>query len=156
MSEAAREVNRSRIRVKAMLIAPNPEGTAHAVSVSGPSLENPEGFHRLIGGSVELGETHRECIIREVDEELGARIDDLRFLGVVENIFRYEGELGHEIVFVWTGLLDPPPALEGATMTEIDGSVLPVVWRRFGGGEDVVPLYPARAEDLFTAEAPGR
>ena len=91
-----------------------------------------------------------------MDEELCARIDDLRFLGVVENIFRYEGELGHEIVFVWTGLLDPPPALEGATMTEIDGTVLPVVWRRFGGGEDVVPLYPARAEDLFTAEAPGR
>ncbi len=65
-------VDRSIIRVKAMLIAPNHDRTAHAVSLNPPTAEHPEGYHRLIGGGVELGETHRQAILREVDEELGA------------------------------------------------------------------------------------
>ena len=42
-----------------------------------PSAENPQGYHRLIGGSVNLGEPHRDAIVREVDEELGATIRSL-------------------------------------------------------------------------------
>ncbi len=76
-----------QIRVKAMLIAPDADGTAHAVSVCPPTVENPLGYHRLIGGSVEPGETHREAVIREVREELDAAIRDLTYLDVVENIF---------------------------------------------------------------------
>lgn len=55
-------LDRSRIRVKAMLIAPNDAFTAHAVSLNPPTAENPNGYHRLIGGSVELGESHRDAI----------------------------------------------------------------------------------------------
>lgn len=136
------------IKVKAMIIAPSADGTAHAVSVHGRSQENPEGFHRLIGGSVELGETAREAMIREVDEELGASISDLRQLGVVENVFTYNGDIGHEIVFVFTGRLSPMPTEVDATLTEIDGSVVPVVWRPFAD-QDEVPLFPVGAVDLF-------
>ena len=124
-----------------MLIAPNDDYTAHAVSLHTPTDENPDGFHRLIGGSVELGETHQEAIVREVAEELGATILGLTYVGVLENIFRINGVLGHEVVFVYTGRLDPAPAAVGATLTEADGSVVPVVWRRFGDPE-AVPLYP--------------
>ena len=53
-------VDRSIIRVKAMLLAPDGAGTSHAVSVNPPTAENPTGYHRLIGGGVELGETARE------------------------------------------------------------------------------------------------
>ena len=134
---------RSRIRVKAMLIAPNTAGTAHAVSVNQPTLENPEGYHRLIGGSVELGETHRDAILREVGEELGATVNRLTYLGVAENIFEMNGRLGHEIVFLYTGRLDPEPAPQGASLTETDGSVVPVVWRPFDDAEADLPLYPA-------------
>lgn len=56
----------------------------------------------MIGGSVELGESHREAIVREVDEELGATIRDLTYVDVIENIFRINGVLGHEIVIVYT------------------------------------------------------
>src|SRR5690606_3322932 len=103
------------------LIAPNAEGTAHAVSLNAPTRENPGGFHRLIGGSVELGETHSEAIRREVEEELSATIADLRHLGVLENIFEMNGELGHEIVFVYSGRLDPEPPASGAALIESDG-----------------------------------
>ena len=138
-------VDRSRIRVKAMLIAPHADGTRHLVSRNAPTGENPQGYHRLIGGSVELGETHREAIVREIDEELGARILDLVHLGVVENIFRFDGELGHEIVALYTGRLDPAPADEGGTLTESDGSTVPVVWRPFDDADLTEPLYPAAA-----------
>jgi ADP-ribose pyrophosphatase YjhB (NUDIX family) len=136
------------IRVKAMLIAADAGFTAHAVSVCPPTAENPLGYHRLIGGSLELGETHREAVIREVREELDAAIRDLRYLDVVENIFSVNGVDGHEIVFVYTGRLDPEPAREGAELSESDGTVLPVVWRPLDDADEPLPLYPAAAAAL--------
>lgn len=134
-----------------MLLAPNEDGSHHLVSGNGPTSENPSGFHRLIGGGVELGETHREAIIREVDEELGARIVDLTYLGMVENIFRYNGELGHEVVALYSGRLEPAPADDGGTLTESDGSVVPVVWRPFDDDDVAIPLYPAGANEWIRA-----
>ncbi|MFF2274092.1 NUDIX domain-containing protein [Agromyces sp. NPDC058136] len=139
--------DRSYIRVKAMIVAPNADSSAHLVSRNAPTSENPLGFDRLIGGSVELGETHKAAIIREVDEELGARILDLTHLGMIESIFRYNGELGHEIVALYSGRLIPLPADEDGTLTESDGSVVPVVWRPFDDADVAVPLYPSGAND---------
>jgi ADP-ribose pyrophosphatase YjhB (NUDIX family) len=138
-------IDRSLIRVKAMLIAPNEELSAHAVSLNKPTPENPDGYHRLIGGSVELGESHRDAIVREVHEELGATVHGLTYLAAVENIFRIDGELGHEIVFLYSGRLDPLPATANAALTEIDGSVVPVVWRSFREDAESLPLYPTAA-----------
>ncbi|PFG29569.1 NUDIX domain-containing protein [Paramicrobacterium agarici] len=132
-----------------MLIAPNAEGTAHAVSLNAPTAENPSGFHRLIGGSVEFGESHRAAVEREVSEELSASIRDLRYLGVVENIFKIDGVCGHEIVFVYTGRFDPEPAATGATLTESDGSIVPVVWRSFDDSSEQVPIYPDEVMGLL-------
>lgn len=52
---------------------------------------------------VEFGETSRQAIVREVQEELSGEITDLRLLGVLENRFTFDGEDGHEIVFVYDG-----------------------------------------------------
>jgi ADP-ribose pyrophosphatase YjhB (NUDIX family) len=138
-------VDRSFIRVKAMLIAPNEGMTAHAVTLDPPTAENPLGYHRLVGGSVELGETHHDAIVREVDEELGATIRDLAFLAAVESIFRINGVTGHEIVFLYAGRLEPEPALTGAVVTETDGSTAPVVWRAFDDTQESLPVYPDAA-----------
>lgn len=138
--------DRSAIRVKAMLIAPNAELTAHAVTLNRPTEEDPDGFHRLIGGSVELGESHHDTIRREVFEELGAAIEDLRFLTTIENVFTVDGELGHEIVFLYSGRLDPEPPRHGSTLTESDGTTQPVVWRSISGDGEIAPLYPAAVE----------
>ena len=110
------KVDRSHIRVKAMLIAPNDDFTAHAVSLNPPTKEDPDGYHRLIGGGVELGESHLDAMVREVNEELGAKIRDLTFLTTVESIFRIDGTLGHEIVFLYVGRLDPLPPLTDASL----------------------------------------
>jgi ADP-ribose pyrophosphatase YjhB (NUDIX family) len=138
-------VDRSFIRVKAMLIAPNEDLTGHAVTLNPPTDENPDGYHRLIGGGVKLGETHHDAIVREVDEELGATIRDLAYRATLENIFRIDGVLGHEIVFLYSGRLEPQPAESEATLTESDGSIVPVVWRALDDSGETVPLYPAQA-----------
>ena len=137
--------DRSMIRVKAMLVAPNDDLTAHAVSLNPPTEENPDGYHRLIGGGVHLGETAREAVLREVQEELGAAVHGLEYLTTVENIFRIDGVLGHEVVFLYSGRLNPQPATSNATLTESDGSVVPVAWRRVADDQEPLPLYPAAA-----------
>ncbi len=100
----------------------------------------------MIGGSVELGESHRDAIVREVRKELAATVHHLTFLAVLENIYRLNGELGHEIVFLYSGRLDPVPPDADATLTEADGTVVPVVWRSLRGDHEDVPLYPTAAE----------
>lgn len=137
-----------KIQVKAMLIALDEELNAHAVSLLPPTLENPEGYHRFIGGGVEVGETHAQAVIREVREELGASIRDLTYLDVVESIYSINGHTGHEIVFMYTGRLEPKPCREGGQLMEGDGSVLPVVWRALHDINEPLPLYPAAAAAL--------
>jgi ADP-ribose pyrophosphatase YjhB (NUDIX family) len=68
-----------------------------------------EGFDRVkqsyycrpLGGGIEFGESSRAAIVREIREEVGVEIENLQLLGVLENIFMYEGQPGHEIVFVF-------------------------------------------------------
>ena len=66
----------------------------------GYDQQKDEHFFRPIGGAVEFGETTVDAIRREVQEELGVEIDGIQRLGVLENLFRYNGKPGHEIVFV--------------------------------------------------------
>ena len=60
-----------------------------------------ETFYRPLGGAVEFGERGRDCIIRELREEMGAEIKDIAHVDTIENIFTYNGEAGHEIVLVY-------------------------------------------------------
>lgn len=60
-----------------------------------------QAFYRPLGGGIEFGETAEEAIIREMREEIGAQTKVLRHLMTVENLFTYEGQPGHEIVFVF-------------------------------------------------------
>ncbi len=62
-----------------------------------------ETFFRIIGGSVNFGEKAEEALRREMREELNSEIENLQFLKVIENIFIYEGEKGHEIAFLYKG-----------------------------------------------------
>ena len=62
-------------------------------------------YHRPLGGGVEFGETAAAALRREMREELGAEVTDLALLGVLENLFTYEGEARHEVVFVFDARL---------------------------------------------------
>lgn len=58
-------------------------------------------YYRPIGGGIEYGEISSEALEREVFEEIGANITNLNHIGTIENIFTYNGDLGHEVVFVY-------------------------------------------------------
>ncbi|WP_155591168.1 NUDIX hydrolase [Lysinibacillus cavernae] len=58
-------------------------------------------FYRPIGGGIEYGETSVQALKREVLEEIGAKISNVHHLGTFENTFTYNGDLGHEVVFVY-------------------------------------------------------
>lgn len=60
-----------------------------------------ESFFRPLGGAVEFGEFAGDAIRREIREELAAEISDPKQLGVLENLFTYQGQPCHEIVFVF-------------------------------------------------------
>lgn len=60
-------------------------------------------FCRPLGGGIEFGERSREALLREIREEVGAEVENLELVGVLENVFTYEGARGHEIVFVYDG-----------------------------------------------------
>lgn len=137
------------IRVKSMVILPNADGTAHAVARLRPTAENPNGYDRLIGGHIEPGETARDALDREVAEELGARLLAARLLDVVENIYRINGRLGHEVVFVYAGRLTDPTVIppEGRTFAD-NGDPMPVRWRPVDDTDETHPLYPPGSAEL--------
>jgi len=60
-------------------------------------------FYRPLGGRIEFGECSEQTIVRELREEIGAEVSDLRYLGTLENIFTFNGEMGHEIVLIYDG-----------------------------------------------------
>jgi len=65
-----------------------------------PCKPDVVGF-RSVGGGIEDGETSRQAVEREVAEELCVPITEPVLLGVLENIFTFQGNPGHEVVFVY-------------------------------------------------------
>ena len=55
---------------------------------------------RPLGGRLEFGETWRDALVREFEEELGVAIDVVGSPLVLENIFTHHGTVGHEVAFV--------------------------------------------------------
>jgi 8-oxo-dGTP pyrophosphatase MutT (NUDIX family) len=114
-------------------------------------------FYRLLGGTIEFGETGAETVRRELLEELGAEIDVGPLLATIENLFTYEGKAAHELALVYECELrdETLQALDECDATEktSKGTVThPVSWRRidsFGSGGDI--LYPEQLLELLSA-----
>jgi ADP-ribose pyrophosphatase YjhB (NUDIX family) len=88
--------------IKAMVLIRRPRDGALLVSEHADPAAAP--FHRPLGGHVEFGEYALDTVNREFEEELGQSLTGVRLLGVLENIFQWDGATQHEIV-----LCSPPP-----------------------------------------------
>lgn len=60
-------------------------------------------FYRGIGGGVHFRETSQDAMKREVKEELGCEVENLKLVDVAENIFTFNGEDRHQVIFLYTG-----------------------------------------------------
>ena len=106
-----------------------------------------ETFYRPLGGGIEFGESSLETICRELMEEINAdvKVDSLKYLGTLENIFTFNGKPGHEIVLVYDGELSQPRLYDQAVIVgkEANGEDICVAWKNldeFGEGKSI--LYP--------------
>jgi 8-oxo-dGTP pyrophosphatase MutT (NUDIX family) len=87
-------------------------------------------YYRPIGGGIEYGEKSLDALKREVYEEISAEIKNINYLGTIENIFTFNGELGHEIVVVYEAEFKDEAFYNMDTFTgkEDDGSVFSLKW----------------------------
>ncbi len=115
-----------------------------------------ETFYRPIGGKIEFGERSSETVIREVREEIGVEVTDLAYLGALENIFSFEEQPGHEILFIYDGEFRDP-AMNRDDLEIIgrdDGEILyEGSWKPldFFRGDEAPPLYPRGLLELLDA-----
>jgi len=104
-----------------------------------------ETFYRPLGGSIEFGEYSIDTVRRELIEEIGAEIQNIRYLGIIENVFYYEGNQGHEIVIMYEADLVDKILRERLRLTgyEDNGTPFNVVWKPIGFFREAsAPLYP--------------
>ncbi len=89
-----------------------------------------ETFARPLGGGIEFGETSAEGMVREIQEELGAAVQTVKLLGVLESLFDCHGKAGHEIVFVYDAVFSDPAFYHQDAIQGIEGSeTFTAVWR---------------------------
>ncbi len=113
-----------------------------------------ETFYRPLGGGIEFGERSEDALRREMREEINADVSALHYLGVLENIFVFNGKIGHEIVLVYEGELIPYGLYDQAVILgkESNGEGFHVMWKslnEFREGKSI--LYPSGLLELLSA-----
>jgi 8-oxo-dGTP pyrophosphatase MutT (NUDIX family) len=111
-----------------------------------------EQFYRPPGGGIEFGETSCEAVKREIDEEMGITLTNVHRCGVLENIFTFEGQPMHEIVFI----LDADPVDQSIyerdelTGRDSDGRQFTCHWVDIHTVDpDFPPIYPDGLAELL-------
>ena len=100
-----KDVPAVRIRVLAICVF---RDRRRILVARGFDVAKSQHFLRPIGGEVEFTESSEDALAREVEEELGLRMQGATRLGVLENVFEYDGNPGHEVVFVYDAqFVDP-------------------------------------------------
>jgi 8-oxo-dGTP pyrophosphatase MutT (NUDIX family) len=115
-----------------------------------------ERFHRPLGGGIEFGERSEEAVARELREETGFDVTVGRLLGVLENVFTYEGREHHEICFVHDVTFADSAAYERETfdVVEVIGGEelrLTAIWVDPDALD--APLYPEGLAGLLAHDA---
>lgn len=116
-----------------------------------------ETFYRPAGGRIEFGEPSERALRREIREELGVEIEAPVLLGVLENIFTYDGRPGHEIVFVYDAQLVDRDLYRQSRLQGIEGNgeEFTAIWLDLRASGPQTPVYPDGLIELL-AENSGK
>jgi len=108
-------------------------------------------FYRALGGGVDFGETSRDALQREFQEEIQAELANISYLGCMENLFVFNGQPGHEILQVYQCDFVEPKFYQLEQLIFSEGkrkkTALWVEINRFKSGELV--LVPQQFLDYF-------
>ncbi len=128
----------------------------HVLVLEGRDAWKGLDFYRAIGGGIEFGERAVEALRREFREELDVGIDSAELLSVHENLFTYEGTMGHEIAHVFAVASAELSALPLDAELHVLDEGSPIRWvsiEDIRGG--VRPLFPDGAPEALFALARG-
>ena len=135
-------MNRSDIRAKAMVVFRRQDQIL--VNEVREASGHLTGF-RIPGGHVEFGERSIDTAIREIKEELNTDIQNVTFLSVFENVFTYNGKVGHEIIFVYTAEFAESRFYESDVIEAFehsDGQAFNLYWLDPKALPENKPLFP--------------
>jgi 8-oxo-dGTP pyrophosphatase MutT (NUDIX family) len=115
--------------------------------------ENGRFYYRPLGGRIEFGERGVEAVQREFIEEIGVGLIEVRYLGMLENIFTSEGRRVHQIVLVYDGQLSDLSLYEKESLPGDElGSPFTAVWKRLNDfSPETMPLYPEGLREMLLA-----
>ena len=82
-------------------------------------VKSPEGNYYTLGGAIKLGETTKEAVQREMQEELGIDVEVGPLAFIVENQFNLQEKSYHQIEFLYL----VTPLSEPIAYLEEDGSI---------------------------------
>lgn len=105
--------------------------------------EFPNGLLSLPGGRIKFDEASNEAAIRELYEETGEQLSDLRLFAVIENFFTLE-QAYHEILYVYRGSI---PYKESYVGIDYDDQKL--YWLPKTGVHQLKPLAFTQLVDKF-------
>jgi ADP-ribose pyrophosphatase YjhB (NUDIX family) len=63
--------------------------------------EKPGGYYYVVGGRVKINESSENAAKREVREEIGINVGDLKLKAITEGFFECDNEKFHEICFYY-------------------------------------------------------
>lgn len=113
-----------------------------------------ESFYRLPGGTVEPGERTADAVRREIHEELGSGLHGLRLLTVHENLFTFNDQPAHEIVFVYTAELERRELFTQENISVVESArTYQALWVPLAEAlHGPMPLYPALDYSVLLAQ----
>lgn len=106
--------------------------------------------YALLGGRVEIGEDSESTAKREVEEELGKKIEITGYVSTIENFFEAKGTKYHEIQFVHQAefVTDEDKKIE-YTLQNIEGEDwIEYEWLELGK-IDSYPLLPESIKEIL-------
>jgi len=116
-------------------------------------------YYRPLGGTIEFGELGHQALVREMREELSAEIENVRYLGICENLFHApDGRAAHEIALLYEADLADRSLYEKEEMQSVEdsGQTFRVLWKSlatFQRGD--APLYPNGLLELLLEASQG-
>ena len=106
---------------------------------------NPKkGFWDVPGGFVDFGETLEESMIREIKEELGVKVKDLRYLISTPDRYLYKVVNYHTLCFFFTGKVKARNLKAKSDITEIKffpKNNIPYAKIAFSGAKKAIKYY---------------